>query len=333
MAIKRYHEIARPGFNMWRPKGADRLIGIEFETEIVERTLAVDEVERILGDNFIPERDGSLSDRYGVEFVSRPLGYDVALSETGPVSSLINIINKYGDYSLNKRDVGMHVNVCCGIGDSSYLLSKAVSHLANHMKHEGPLVAGRPGGYSRYLQTEPDYPLGEWRRCRKESIAAMRDNHITGDWRVEFRGNKSFQNFVVAKTQMLYCITITEYVRGLLAERALLSVEEARVGYRAWLDRQSSADMLVLRNVLNGTEGIKSLLEDQEIRAAVGQPVEAVNSWYVPYHVLLSYTGTMERVHSSALDGGDDEDADEDGDDENDWDDEDEHFFIDPGVG
>lgn len=107
----------RTGGRAYRPPG--KLVGIELEYENASRfnrqaVLDAVDIEVNGGGNspyaVMAERDGSLDDERGTEFITPPMPYSLALRKDAVLRKLARTLEKFNS-SDQRNDVGLHVNV------------------------------------------------------------------------------------------------------------------------------------------------------------------------------------------------------------------------------
>lgn len=243
MAITGYHSNKFPA----RVEGAEKLeyniddplVGIEFECEIDNRDSAIEQVEREFkeGTRFFAERDGSLDQNHGVEFVSTPMKMKEVMSKDGPLAKLTEIVADHGERT-DKATVGMHVNVSAVSAEHAW----ATAVLGNALRDYSRRIGGRHDAYSKHtFEVRDSYG--------KESAVAVRYRKTKGtvwecpttglriadgdapvEYRNEFRNHRSQAHSLRARTQVYYSVAVSRFAHDNLD--AFLGLKKLHVNSR-----------------------------------------------------------------------------------------------------
>lgn len=224
MAITQYHSNKFAA----RTEGGERLeftadnplIGIEFECELDSRFNAIASVEQadFGGVQFFAERDGSLDEQAGVEFVSTPMEVAQAMSKEGALAKLTAIIAEHGPRQ-EKPAVGMHVNVSA----IDYEHAWSTAYLGNLLLDFSRNVGGRGDAYSRHthipaasygksfaVAVRQRSTKGETWECAKTGLVLeIGDTPI--EYRNEFRNHRSQPDSILARTQVFYSLMVSRF--------------------------------------------------------------------------------------------------------------------------
>ena len=193
----------------WR-KGKDygsrKLVGIEFEYEVQKGTRkdVLTDVDKYVNDKtksenfFVAERDGSLNEETGIEFISNPIPYTEVLGKASIVRSLIQVLAEHAP-KPQRQAVGIHVNV----NAKAYSADErsAIVWFFKMLRPLGILVAGRET--DRYATYQP-LPIGT---VTNKYHAAV--NHQKGG-RIEVRIHHSTVDELMVQRRVLYSISGSE---------------------------------------------------------------------------------------------------------------------------
>ncbi len=224
--VNRYHGNEEVPWRRNFDYGAKKkLVGIEFEHEFSShdprgnanvRNDIVGDVETNVNSqrySWLAERDGSLNEVRGIEFVSNPMTYSYVFRKDGIFHKLVDTLEKHGtDY--DNPNVGLHVNL--NMSWLSKEKQRQVLHFLNQCRI-GKEIGGRDSHYGR---------IGVEYMTYDNLRTGIEGGKMTAAWipggycedkstRMEVRSARSSTNWAAAARRVLYPISAMNFISQL----------------------------------------------------------------------------------------------------------------------
>lgn len=243
--IPSYHSQAR----RWNvPDGIT--LGVELEVYVEDAQFAYNERdERIIG-----ERDGSLDDRHGVEFIGQPMNYGHYLTTDSPWHATLKGIREAGGLATQPDGYGIHISV----GRQS---------ISSETQARFILFINACQEFSEFIAEREQNRWAEYNKKNPTEVCAIMAQ-TSGSWgdkysatnvtyeRIEVRIFHSTINPSKFQKNLDYVMSAIEYAESTLVVEDMLSISS----YLAWLS--TTEGYLDLKDFI-GTKGSEFALHDK----------------------------------------------------------------------
>ena len=259
--IPGYHTQSRH----WRiPDGIT--LGVELEVYVQD----AEEAYANRNSEIIGERDGSLDDEHGVEFIGAPLNYDDYFKPTNPWKRTLEAINDAGVDDEQDDGYGMHISV-----GRSALSDDAQARFIlfiNCCQDFSEFIAQRPQNrWAEYDKKNPDHVLRMSRSTGDSWGSKYAATHVDRH-RIEVRIFRSVTDKSLFQKNIDYVMSAIDYAETHLFVEDMMSVSN----YLTWLALQEKYQ--ALKDFI-GDKGSEFLADDERRKQLVndGFIVEETN--------------------------------------------------------